>query len=298
VISNHYKNHWPIFSAAVGLFLLTGLFNAVFASRYQASLSISEDGVFLIRGAVVTRVIGNSFLSQVRWGDSFIRLIVRTGDKTTFSRRFGGVSGASEITEGNILNIDGDLQPGADDLSVNAKSVVNLSLEDEPGAFSGSVKSIDPDNNLFVITLKGGANLTVKIGTSTSMIKGVLGLPIGGLKVGDEIEKVDGVYNYPTRTIDASSIRVYQDKIIFKPRNFQGTLRAAGGASLPTQLIVTVDDKDFTVYLDAKAAVLNNKRRNANLARFLTGDTVRFYGAIRQTNLSAIDADTVRNLDL
>ena len=106
-----------------------------------------------------------------------------------------------------------------------------------------------------------------------------------------------GTYDYPTNTLTASSVDVYQSKSIFTSRNFEGTLKSICGTALPAVLTVTVGGTDYTAYLPDKSAVLKSNKSATSLTRFVVGDTVRLYGKIRQANLTEIDADTVRDLN-
>lgn len=90
---------------------------------------------------------------------------------------------------------------------------------------------------------------------------------------------------------------MYQDKSIFVERNFQGTLKSVSTVVLPATLVVTVGATDYTVYLADSSSVLRNNRKPTTLSRFVVGDTVRFYGAIRETNFEEIDAEVVRDLN-
>ncbi|MBV9159817.1 MAG: hypothetical protein JO019_04445, partial [Candidatus Kaiserbacteria bacterium] len=104
-----------------------------------------------------------------------------------------------------------------------------------------------------------------------------------------------GTYDYGSNTLAASALTIFQAKDVFVSKNFQGTLKALAGTNLPTTLTVTIDGVDYTVYLTAKTSILNNKKASVGLYRFAAGDTVRLYGKIRETNLSEIDAEVVRD---
>ena len=43
--------------------------------------------------------------------------------------------------------------------------------------------------------------------------------------------------------------------------------------------------------------MMSKNKAETTLQRFTVGDKVRFYGAIRQTNLFEIDAEIIRNLN-
>ncbi len=52
-----------------------------------------------------------------------------------------------------------------------------------------------------------------------------------------------------------------------------------------------------------KTPILKNNKSIAQIARFVVGDTIRFYGAVREeektlTDALVVDAEVVRNLSL
>jgi hypothetical protein len=57
-----------------------------------------------------------------------------------------------------------------------------------------------------------------------------------------------------------------------------------------------IDGTTYTVHLSAKTSVLNTAKKPANLVRFVVGDTVRLFGAIRKDSLTTIDAEVIRDL--
>jgi hypothetical protein len=97
--------------------------------------------------------------------------------------------------------------------------------------------------------------------------------------------------------VEATNVRVYVDMALFKEKNHQGTLVGAPDASARTFRLDT-QGKVYRVELTPDAAVLDAKRRAANLARFIEGDTVRVWGALQETDTSLIRASVVRNVDL
>ena len=90
---------------------------------------------------------------------------------------------------------------------------------------------------------------------------------------------------------------VYIDPTIFLPRNFQGILQAVSGDNPPV-LTVNTEGKNYSVMLTSSTQILNNARNSVSLKRYLVGDTVRLYGAIRQAEDPIIDAQIVRDIDL
>ena len=127
--------------------------------------------------------------------------------------------------------------------------------------------------------------------------KGARTISAGELAVGDKVLSSSGSFDYATKIFTASDMEVYQDKSLFKAQNFQGTLKSLSGTALPASAVITVGKTDYIIYLAASAKVMSKSRVATTLQRFTAGDTVRFYGAIRQANLQEIDAGIIRNLN-
>ena len=138
---------------------------------------------------------------------------------------------------------------------------------------------------------------TVRVGASTPIKKGARSVLFTDIAVGDKVLSVSGTYDYETGVLTATALEIFQDKTIFTPRNFEGTLKSISGTTLPATLVVTVAGTDYTVYLAKGASVLKKNRSAATLGRFVVDDAVRFYGAIRQANFTEVDAEVVRDLN-
>jgi hypothetical protein len=123
-------------------------------------------------------------------------------------------------------------------------------------------------------------------------------LDLAHINVGDTITKASGDYDLPTKTLNANSVTTFVDPLYYKPKNFQGTLKEVLGTTLPASLKVSVDGKIYTVNLTTKTSVWNTLRNSVSLSRYVAGDTVRIYGAIREVDEPIIDAEIVRNISL
>ena len=75
-------------------------------------------------------------------------------------------------------------------------------------------------------------------------------------------------------------------------------MQEIAGTTLPTAIRVLIGKTSFWVNLGDKAIVLRKNRSKALLSRFIVGDRVRLYGAIREVDEAIIDAEIVRNLNL
>ena len=264
-----------------------------------SEVHITQDGTFTAKNVTVMQKSesGSTFFSRVMWGDIFLRITVLTapnGTAAKITKNNGGAATHADVKVGDLLNIEGTLAPGADSLVINALEVRDLSLNVESKSISGTIKTLNVPLNNFTLTDKKLGAITVV--APYNIQKGARTITAGELAVGDKILSASGSYDYATKTFTASTMEVYQDKSVFKAQNFQGTLKSLSGAALPTTAVIAVGKNDYTVYLPASATVMSKNKAATTLQRYTAGDTVRFYGAIRQINLQEIDADLIRNL--
>ena len=267
------------------------------AANIPSEISIKPDGTFFATNVIVMqkseKAVTNLF-SRVTWGSVFLRITVLASSAKIIKNN-GGSATVEDIRVGDILSVKGTLAPGADSLVINALEVRDLSLNVESKNISGIIKMLNVPLNSFTLTDKKlGA---VSVVAPYKIQKGARTISVGELAVGDKILSATGSFDYATKTFTASDMEVYQDKSIFKAQNFQGTLKSLSNASLPANVAVTVGKNDYTVYLPATATVMSKNKAATALQRFTVGDKVRFYGAIRQTNLFEIDAEIIRNLN-
>lgn len=265
--------------------------------RPPASVTISTDGNAKAENVVVFQIIGNTFFARTYWNEAYVKWTIRTASSTQMVKKYGGVANISDIAVGHILNVEGQLLSGADSLNLNATSIRDLSLQVEDGSFSGKVTKVDNGVGNFVMLTNSGLSITVKTG-GISIKKGVIFIPLSKIVAGDKILSVVGNYTPADQTIVATNVEVYQTPSLFAPRNFEGKLKSVSGTNLPSSVVITVGSVDYTVVLPSNTVVLTAKRKNVSLGRFLVGDTVRFYGAIRPAEQTTVDAEVIRNLNL
>ncbi|MEK7644942.1 MAG: hypothetical protein AAB391_01265 [Patescibacteria group bacterium] len=262
---------------------------------------VNDNGSVSIQGARVEQVSGTTLFCKVYWGVSFIRVTVRTSDKTAFEKRFGQAITVKEISVGDFISVTGDLFEGSNSLDVVAKKVKNWSLQTLEEGFSGSISELGtstPTALAYILNSKTRGKITLLVASSTPVNKGTLVLSTNTLGVGTKITSATGVYNNLKKTLEAQTIRIYQDMSIFKPRNFEGVIKSIDGNTLPLNMVVTVGGVDYTLPLADGVSILNNKRQVFSIARFIKGDKVRFYGAIREAQPNIVDATVLRNLSL
>ena len=265
----------------------------------SSEIHITPDGAFTAKNVVVMQKSesGSTFFSRVMWGDIFLRITVLTAPDNAqekITKNNGGAATYTDVKVGDLLNVEGTLSPGADTLLIKATAVRDLSLNVESKSISGTIKTLNVLLNNFTLTDKKLGAITVV--APYNIQKGARVISVGELAAGDKVLSASGSFDYSTKTFTAESMEVYQDKSVFKARNFQGTLKSLSGTALPTIAVIAVGKTDYTVYLPASATVMRKNRAATALQRFTLGDTVRFYGAIRQINLQEIDASLIRNL--
>lgn len=284
-------------SSVAILFLSLGA-GAAYAAA-PSDIHIKPDGTFSATNVVVFQKSGTSnFFSRVTWGDAYVRVTVLANKDTVITKAHGETMTANDIREKDVLDVEGRLSSGEGALVINATRIRDTSLQVESKKISGTVASVNSGNSSLVLSNSTfGATTTVVLSPSAVIQKGVRAIMLGDVTPGDTVLSASGSYDYTKNVFSTSLIEIYQDKAPFTPRNFEGTLKSISAAALPTTLVVTVGNADYTVYLAEGSSVLKNNRKPATLSRFVVGDTVRFYGSVRQANFGEIDAEIVRDLN-
>lgn len=259
---------------------------------------INKEGKVVVTAAKVIQVSGTTVYAQSRFGSSILRWLLPTSDLTRIKKRFGGSIKVSDIAIGDNINFEGVLNTQSDALYVLTSEIINWSRSDEQSTFSGTIAKFATTSRGFVLAAKEGGTVTVLVGATTTISKGKLSITMNEMKIGDKILETSGTLDVPTKTLKATNVVVYQNTAIFQPRNFQGILKSLDPSSKPLSFILTIDGKDYTVRTSADVKIWNTKREAVLPQRYVVGDTVRIYGAIRDTDFSTIDAEIVRNISL
>jgi hypothetical protein len=262
-----------------------------------SEVHITKDGLATITDAKVMQIAGGTLFTRMYWGDSYVRLTVKTNQSTKFYRGTGEVTTISEISEGDMLDVAGQLT-GGDILTLVTFTVKNTSVQKKQTSFSGKVQSVDIPSKTFILNDKKIGSITVMATSTTRFVKGNRTLDLAHVLPGDTVSKVAGDYNINTRTVVADSVITYVDLNMYKPRNFQGALKEIVSTNIPGSIKVMVDGKIYTVKITDKTSILNTVRNKVSLNRFETDDTIRIYGAIREVDEPIIDAEIVRNISL
>ncbi len=268
------------------------------SSAFSGSeVHITKEGLATITDTKVMQIAGGTLFTRMYWGDSYVRLTVKTNQSTKFYRGTGEVTSLSEVSVGDMLDVTGQLT-GGDVLTLVTTSVKNSSVQKKQTIFSGKVQGVDFASKTFILNDKKIGTVTVVATSTTRFVKGNRNLDLDHIVVGDTITKVAGDYNINTRTIVADSVVTYVDLNTFKPRNFQGSLREIVSTTIPGSLKIMFEGKVYTVYINESTSVLNTMRNKVSLNRFQVDDTIRVYGAIREVDEPIIDAEIVRNISL
>lgn len=282
--------------------LLTLLLMASYGLPGEASagsvVNITKEGVASFTEARVIQLAGGTIYTRLYWGDAYVRVTIKTTNKTKFYRGTGELTTLSEVGEGNLLDLSGELESGGNTLTLIASSVKNSSIQKQQTTANGKVVSIDLGTRKFVIDSKKLGVITVNVKPETNFVKGNRTLDLDHLRVGDTITKASGDYDISTKTLIAESVVTHVDLGQYKPKNFEGTLQVVSGVTLPTSLRVLIGGTSYTVNLREKTSVFNKSRGTVSLGRFVVGDLVRIYGSVIEVDEPVIDAEILRNMSL
>ena len=257
---------------------------------------IDKNGKVKVNQAKVMQVSGTTFYARYYMGLAFIRMLIKTNPNTKVFRKFGDEIPLNQIVAGDTINIEGEIESGADNLSVIAHKLTNFSNQKAIDNFRGVISAIGSTTRSFILTAKNDV-LMVTIGTTTQIKKGNRIISTDLIRNGDIVTDAVGTYDHKTKILDANVVVIYIDKNIFAERNFEGTLKSISTGSTPT-LTVNTEGKDYSIILTSDTTIINKNRKPVSVKRYLEGDTVRIYGAIREAEEPIIDAQIVRNIDL
>ncbi len=284
----------PSFAAAI-------TYNPASVGAGNPELHIRTDGTVTLRSARVDQIAGTTFYIGVKWGDLPVRFTMKTSAKTSVTKRYGGSAAVSQISVGDYLDVEGEFFVGSDFFGVEALRIKDWSLQEEAGVFMGVITEVNPAS--FLLRTTQNQTIAVRMASSSTIRKGSVSIPFGLLQRGDAILRAAGTYDYATNVLTATELVTFQPKTEFAPRNYDGVLKEVRSAQLPATLIVTVGGADYTVMVSEKTEVLKKNRTTAQLARFVAGDALRFYGALREEEKTlqdarVVDAEVVRNMNL
>lgn len=287
-----------ILPLALALFLSAAPFFAAAENAENGEINITREGKVSIKGAKVFQVAGSNFFVRVYWEEVFLRVTVLANEKTNITKHYGERATTADIKEGDSLDVEGAFPGSSETFIVQASSIKDNSLQKESLSVRGTVTAPFPDRDEFQMRTSRGTLITVTVSGAT-MKKGVIPIAVSKLAAGDIITAASGIYDFSAKVLAADKIDVYQSASVFTPRNFQGTLSAISGTSFPAELTVTISGKNYQVLITGETKLQKKNRGTTALSRFLVGDTVRFYGAVRRDNLERVEGvEVLRNLSL
>jgi hypothetical protein len=284
-------------SAAAVLFALGFLIPLISHADVMSDIRIGTDGKFVAKNLTVMQKAGNNLFCRATWGQSYVRVTLLVNASTVITKNHGESAAISDVHANDIIDAEGALSTGSDSLTITPTTLRDTSLDSASKTISGTVSMVYPASSSFILVSKEYATTTVLVASGTILTKGVRSIALADISAGDKILSATGVYDYQGKALSANEIQVYQDPSVFVGKNFQGTLFTISGATLPTTLTVKIDGKDYTVYLSTSTSVLNKAKATAMLSRFVAGDTIRMYGKVRESDLTSIDAEVVRDLN-
>ena len=286
-----------IFTAILGITLMLLPMSAAYA--LSSEVNVTKDGKASVSNAKVMQIAGTTFFTRLYWGDAFVRLTIKTNSGTTkFLRATGEATTIAEIKEGDLLDVSGGLENGSNTLSLVASSIRNSSVQKEQSVISGTVTGIDLSLRNFTLSNKERGIVTANIATTTKFYKGTRTLDLEHLRIGDRITKTAGDYDIPSKTLSAESVTTYIDLNTFKQKVYTGKLTETPSATEAATIKVSINKSLYTVFLTNKTLVMRNNKSTTTLQRFVAGDAIRLYGAIREVDEPIIDAEVVRNMSL
>ncbi len=290
-----------VFLGAGDAHALVTTYDPVAAGAGKPEVHIAADGTIRLRGARVDQVVGTTFFVTLRWGDLPMRFIMKTDEKTRVTKRYGGTTEAAQVKLGDYLDAEGEFFVGSDTFGLTARAVKDWSLQEESETYSGKIVEIIADGAFTLQTPR--TLITLRIPENASIKKGTVAIPLGRVMKGDSVALADGIFDYASNTLTATSVVIFQSRAEFLPRNFQGTLKSINSTSFPAALVVTVDGADYTANVTAATTLQSKNRKPILLARFVSGDVVRFFGALRESEKTLrderiVDVEVLRNLNL
>lgn len=284
------------FAGIVSQNIANGAVSKTTVNDNEQDFHIDKDGNVTSNQVKVMQISGTTIYTRFNIGLAYIRILVKTDKNTKILRRFGDEIPFSQISTGDIINIEGKVENGSDSLSIVASKIINYSNQKEIAGFRGSIVGTGTTTGSLILQTTNG-NITIQTGTTTQIRKGNRIINTEQVRNGDSVIDTMGTFDHVTKTLDANVIVIYIDKKIFVPRNFEGVLKNIGNENPPV-LVFQTAGKDYKVFLNKDTTILNKAKKPTSLKRYIEGDTIRVYGAIREVDEPIIDAEVVRNVSL
>jgi hypothetical protein len=270
------------------------------ASADGSEVTITKDGKATVSSARVMQLAGPTLYTRLYWGDAFVRLLVKGNSFTKVYRSTGEVSSLSEIGEGDLLNMEGTLEPGGTALVLIPTTIKNISDQKKQIVSSGVVTALNLDVSTLIIQTKKYGAITANVGTTTQLIKGSRVVALSKVKTGDIVKQVSGSLDMGSKKLEAAGISIYVDPHLFEPQLhlMQLTGIVMSASSTVTSMTATKDNISYTLIPKSNITFLNKNRASVSPSRFVVGDTIRVWGALEETDVPTIDVEVVRNMNL
>lgn len=282
------------------------LFIPLYVDAAQSQVSIIDDGAITVKNAKVMQLAGPTIFARLVWGDAYVRITVKTNTDTKIKTAYGMTILPGDIKEGDFISFSGALESGSDSLTAVAKSITDNTNKNEAktgsqlSPYSGNVVSVDNGVTMSVLSGVYG-KILVTFATNTEVIKGNIRTvgTTGSVRVGDRVTSMNGVFNHDTSTLVPQTVVIYVNKSLFIPQNFSGKLVAKNTTGATPSLDIASGGKTYTVYYTGNTTILNNKKSSTTLDRFLVGDSIRFFGTLREeVDAHNVDAEVIRNTSI
>lgn len=152
-------------------------------------------------------------------------------------------------------------------------------------------------------TAWGSANLNWQVSTNSGthyMNKNGGSNSLSGVTVGDFLS-FNGAITSSTNgsfAVTATNVKDWSSSItpVNMRTTVEGMVKSAALGIIPTNFMLTVNGKDYTVRVAVDTAVINNNWLRTAVSTLRVGDQVRVYGMVNSDN--TIDATVVRDVSL
>lgn len=277
--------------------LLASVFTPYLVSA-GTTVSIDADGKTTVAGLKVVQIAGPTLFTRMTWGDAYVRLTVKAGEKTEILRGTGEKTTVSEIVVGDVLNIDGVLESGGNTMTLIPKKIIDISIQKNQAVMSGTVTNVNiSDNKVYFLTKKN--EVVTMLASSTILVqKGSRLIAPTSIVAGDKLTEVVGEYDRSTKTIVANKVTVYLDKSLYKAKQFKAKLVSIPTAENTAQMNVKIAGSTYKVQLSNDTKILNSLGKPTTFNRFDVGDDLVVSGARQESDDLIINATSVKNISL
>lgn len=117
-------------------------------------------------------------------------------------RKYNARATLGEIRTGDLLTVKGRYTA---EFSIQAREIKDLSIQKWKSTFVGTVKSIDAENNKFVLTSVKRGDQTVETSGTTKFVYRKTKKTFSDLKVGDEVVAT-GIWNSTSSVVYSTSL--------------------------------------------------------------------------------------------